>query len=372
MRWMQRVGMICVLILAAGCSRQASPLAEGASSPPALSARTASEAAPAGPALEAAPSPTPDWLRQPGEVIDPENVMRLREAAVLPLGGEAYQLRWSQDSQVLAAFSSAYLLALRPVGLETLTTVVLQAPIQLLDYSPDAGWMATTSDPLTVDLRDPATGAVVRTLSSVGVVGAAFTPDGQSLVVANSDNFTAEVFNPADGSLRETLSGFETAAPIYGVQFDAPSDRLIWLARGTVQVMQLPGGQLGAQLNHEDSVSALALSPSGSVLAAAAAGTQDGLFTPLLQLWDPTSGEPLGRLALDQPAFGGMDFSADGRLLALSVGEVVMLYDVAAQQPLAALNGHVDGVRALRFSPDGRLLATLGMDQTLRLWKAAP
>jgi hypothetical protein len=69
--------------------------------------------------------------------------------------------------------------------------------------------MATSSDPLKVDLRDPATGAVVRTLSSVGVVGAAFYPRCIAWWWPAATIFKAEVFNPADGSLRETLSGFD-------------------------------------------------------------------------------------------------------------------------------------------------------------------
>jgi hypothetical protein len=75
-------------------------------------------------------------------VIDPENVMRLREAAVLPVGGEAYQLRWSQDSQVFGMhFPVRICWRCGQCGLETLTTVVLQSPSSFwITAQTRAGW----------------------------------------------------------------------------------------------------------------------------------------------------------------------------------------------------------------------------------------
>jgi hypothetical protein len=50
----------------------------------------------------------------------------------------------------------------------------------------------------------------------------------------------------------------------------------------------------------------------------------------------------------------GMDFSADGRLLALSVGEVVMIYDVAAQHPWQPSTAMRVGCRRCVFRRMGR------------------
>jgi hypothetical protein len=95
-----------------------------------------------------------------------------------------------------------------------------------------------------------------------------------------------------------------TAAPIYGVRFDAPSDRLIWFARATVQVMQLPGGQLGAQLNHEDSVSPWRFRPAAASWRSRRGQRRTVSSRRCFSFGTHQRGAP-GTAVLDEPAYGG-------------------------------------------------------------------
>jgi WD40 repeat protein len=214
---------------------------------------------------------------------------------------------------------------------------------------------------------------VVRSVKSVGqVTSASFTPDGSLLAGIRTDDLAADIWNTETGNLVSTLHGFETTSPVVSAAFAIDGKHLVWVARNTAQVMEAVTGSLGAQMGHEDAIVQAALSPTGSVLACASAGTVDGTLVPLVQLWEPQQGTKLGILQTAGEAIGSLAFSANGRLLAVGAGNTVTLWDVAAQQPAAALTGHNGSISALAFSPDGLTLASASADGLVRLWRALP
>ena len=63
-----------------------------------------------------------------------------------------------------------------------------------------------------------------------------------------------------------------------------------------------------------------------------------------------------------------MALSADGRRLAMSDGDDVVVWDVDQRRQLARLQGHTSSISALRFHPHGHLLASASHDRHVRLW----
>ncbi len=146
-------------------------------------------------------------------------------------------------------------------------------------FSPDGKLLASSSSDGTVWLWDPASGAVVSTLTGhegdghrSDVYGVAFSPDGRLLASAGTDK-TVKLWNPATGALVSTLTG------------------------------------------HTGVVSSVAFSPDGRLLASA------GSTDTTVKLWDPASGAAVSTLTGHTGVVSSVAFSPDGRLLASASGD---------------------------------------------------
>jgi hypothetical protein len=154
-----------------------------------------------------------------------------------------------------------------------------------------------------------------------------YSPDGTSLGGADLANFLYFIFDTDNGETIRTLEWTESNSPnLYGAYISPDWVNLAWVARSSVQLMNIATGSLGPLLNHEDYISALAWSPEGNVLATAAAATVDGQFSPVVILWDIKTGMVLRTLAQETP------------------------------------------VQSLEFSPEGLNLGVMGVNGELKIW----
>ena len=125
----------------------------------------------------------------------------------------------------------------------------------------------------------------------------------------------------------------------------------------------------------------MAVSPDGRLLVTAS-GTitfsNSGAVTHRTgtTLWDVSnlrSPHPVANVPV-WDGDGGIAFSPDGRVLALSSGGQGALWDIAdpaEPRQLVTLTGQTQGIEAMAFSPDGRTLATAGQDNNAILWNTA-
>src|SRR5439155_27014860 len=86
----------------------------------------------------------------------------------------------------------------------------------------------------------------------------------------------------------------------------------------------------------------------------------DALTGRIIRRWSD-SGHPAN-------GYEELAFSAGGRLLASSDGQVVHLWEVATGKEIRTFRGHRGEIRSLAFSANGRRLASASTDSTVLIW----
>lgn len=139
-------------------------------------------------------------------------------------------------------------------------------------------------------------------------------------------------------------------------------------ARGSVQVLDASDGrERWSREVSDENVTALAFSPDGRLLAAAAGNT-----VPLVQIWDAATGELRATLRGHRTYVTALVFWRDGRTLAsASTDQTVRLWDVASGAARRVLRGHELEVRSLALLDDQTTLLSGAKDGAVFLWDTA-
>lgn len=301
-------------------------------------------------------------------VITSENASRLVEVDAME-SEPSVRLVWMKDSVGFWVIEFQFA---RPVNMLTLE----KGPVagvneggRVLDASPDGSRWAYdpdgTSSVILIDPNDTDIDITIYPNQSVG--DGRFSPDGKYLLTYSMDQWQATLWDAFSGEKVADFEGFETAAPVYSVTPGADGQTLIWLARGTLQLQDIAGKEMGSTFSHEDFITAFALSPDGKVLATAAAGTINGNFTPAVYWWDAASAEKLAEMGFDFP-IGSLSFSPHGDLLAVASGNFVTLVG-RDFKIIATLRAHDEVTADVAFSPDGRTLLTAGSEGLVKIWQ---
>jgi len=194
------------------------------------------------------------------------------------------------------------------------------------------------------------------------VGGITFSPDLRYMAVTKMEAWEVVLFDFNTHEELKTLTGFETAAPVFNAGFVESSQWLVWHARATLQLQDVESGSMGASFSHEDFVNSYAMNFNGTQLASSVAAS--------IKLWDTASGSQISSLELGKSG-ASVGFSPDGSLIAATSGNDLQVWDVSSASLLVTLTGHSDTVRIAAFSPDQNSIATAGADNQLYLWQIA-
>jgi WD40 repeat protein len=246
------------------------------------------------------------------------------------------------------------------------------AYVNSVAFSPNGQLLASASDDGTVRQWDSETGMVRQTLRNnflyTSIV--VFSPDGQLLASASgraSGRLSAgggmvRLWDSATGTVRQTLEGHGQS--VSSVAF-SPDGQLLASASedGTIRIWDSGTGTVRRRLiRYGKPLTSLAFSPDSQLLAS---GSEDGT----VRLWESETGTVRWTLKENGQSVTSVAFSPNGQLLALASGDgTVRLVYWETGDLQKTLTGHTKSVYGVAFSPDGQLVASASGDRTIRLW----
>jgi WD40 repeat protein len=252
-------------------------------------------------------------------------------ASLLKTGGEVKALAFSPVRQTLAAVTDEGQATLWDVESRSLRWGPIRVDPKFasgVSFSADGTMLATAGDD-GVKLWDAATGARAGSFAEgVPASNVAFSPAGPIVAFVYAQGWKAEVWDVVQRSRIATL---RVAA-------------------------NRPG--LG---------SAVAFAPDGRLLATA------GLDDPLVHLWEVRTGKLIRELEQNVGGVLGLEFSADGEILAMSGAEAhASLWDVATGREIGPTLTVGSRRAMMDLSSDGRLLLMTNSNGQGAVWDVDP
>jgi WD40 repeat protein len=225
-----------------------------------------------------------------------------------------------------------------------------------MSWHPDGKSAALVSQTLSLQIWDPATNKVTRSVGDAkdGFLCVSWDPEGKTLAAGTPQNTL--LFDGTSGKVLKTLAG-----PSYALAWLEGGKHLATLLPDSIKVWDAAGGTLQTTIPVADAQS-LAVSPDAATFltgSAAAFAVHERATGKAVRRFDNLSGT-------EPPLWWA------GKTLITGVGSLKLSqWDAETGKRLRVLEGHTGPISAVAVSPVGTLLATAAHDKTVRLWETA-
>ncbi|CAI6090968.1 unnamed protein product [Clonostachys chloroleuca] len=233
--------------------------------------------------------------------------------------------------------------------------------VRIVIFSPDSGWLASSSEDLTVKLWDAKTGALRTTLKehSTKILAIASSPDS-SQIASVLDDGMAKLWDTTTGAC---IATFYMNSPMRSAAFSSDLRWLSWSKPGdeTLKLWEIGTSYDTVSLEgHINLVGAISFSYDSSRLAS---GSDDGT----IKLWDIKAGINLATFKGHSDEIFCVAFSPNSHWLAsASADGPVKLWDIETVAYVATFESQRKCISSVAFSPGSNWFAS--SSDTIELW----
>src|SRR5581483_10206364 len=284
-------------------------------------------------------------------------------------GGFVSQFGWASNNQSLTVWTQDALTQYSVPDLKPTAVVSPTFAAQIFALSPDGTKVLGLAQDQSIHVWNTADGKSVATLQGAGIPeGAAFTPDSSMVGLGSADKIEITLYDANTGKSVKTLSGFQTAAPVYSAVFAPDNKTMAWVSRGTVQFQDIDSGKLGQKLQFEDFVGAAQFTSDSKSFVTIDVATINNQANGVVQVWNVADGKMTQQLANAPDFFNGLSVSPVGTYLATATDNKVMTWNWQSGGNATSANAPWQ-ISSVSFSPDGKWLATGDQDGNIVLWQ---
>ncbi|MDF5723918.1 MAG: WD40 repeat domain-containing protein [Rhizonema sp. PD37] len=283
--------------------------------------------------------------------------------------GTVKSLAFSPDSKILASGGSQNDGIIRLWNMNTGKRAAIfrkaqKTAVESLLISPDSQTLASCSDDHTINIWNwnLKNKKYIFTRSFVGhtsnVLSLAITPDSKILVSGAQDGI--RLWDMVQQRPLATLVRFDNIDAVA----ISPDGQLLASGdnKGLMKLWDLRSGKLIRTVSaHSDIVSAVAFTPDGNTLVSS---SRDHT----IKLWNVNTGELL-RTLQENNWVNAIAINPSGQIIASGGKDGVKLWNLTTGELIDTLYAHSDWISAIAFSPDGKLLAAGGFDTRINIWR---
>jgi WD40 repeat protein len=268
---------------------------------------------------------------------------------------------------------------LTPVGASLSET---GGQVKSLAFAPDGRTLAAVTLHGQVTLWDVESRSLLRGPFSAGVgdvLGASISADGALLAAPGPEDWAGPYLDPDEGGVNlwevatgEPLDTIALGVPVGDVAFSPTASMLAFVHErgGTAEVWDVAEDSRITKLPVDSDSRfyyAIAFSPDGRTLATG------GLDDPIVRVWDVRTGKLIRELDQGTAGVKTLDFSPDGRILAVSgYAPVASLWDLATGARIGPTLSAGSRRADIDLSPDGRELLMTAADGRGAIWDVDP
>jgi len=158
-----------------------------------------------------------------------------------------------------------------------------------------------------------------------------FSPDGQYLAGTTLSDFKVTIYSQTGEVIKQLEWGDAVHPALSGAFFSPNWQKVAWVSRSAVQLMDVATGEQTVLLNHEDAVGTIAWASDNHLLATSSILSQNGTVTAAVFVWNADTGLLSAILPMPTPV-QSITFAPDAKSLAvLDVTGEVRIWSLEAQ-----------------------------------------